>query len=95
MAFVNSGGGCNRPGQRVRLTGGVHASYISQIKAAGADVIPSIGGWSGQQARPELRHRGPTWPARTEGDHAFGLKAIDIDIENTDDVENTAVQDRS
>ena len=95
MAFVNSGGGCNPAwDSESGLTGGVHASYISQIKAAGADVIPSIGGWSGNKLGPNCATANDLAGAYQKVINAFGLKAIDIDIENTDEFENTAVQDK-
>src|SRR5690606_39537518 len=53
MAFILSGGGCtpawdgNRP-----LLGGADAQAIAQIRAAGGDVLPSIGGWSGNKLGP-------------------------------------------
>ncbi|GGQ39280.1 carbohydrate-binding protein [Couchioplanes azureus] len=76
------------------LTGGVHESTINAIKAAGGSVVPSIGGWQGNKLGPNC----PT-PEALAGAYqrvidTFGLKAIDIDIENTDEFENTVVQDR-
>ncbi len=95
MAFVNSGGGCNPAwDSESGLTGGVHASYIAQIKAAGADVIPSIGGWSGNKLGPNCATTTDLAGAYQKVINAFGLKAIDLDIENTDEFENTAVQDK-
>ncbi len=94
MAFVLASG-CNPVWDgESGLTGGVHASYISQIKAAGADVIPSIGGWSGNKLGPNCTTVDALAGAYQKVINAFGLKAIDIDIENTDEFENTAVQDR-
>ncbi|GAA2681544.1 glycosyl hydrolase family 18 protein [Actinoplanes palleronii] len=94
MAFVLANG-CNPVWDgESGLTGGVHASYISQIKAAGADVIPSIGGWSGNKLGPNCTTVDALAGAYQKVINAFGLKAIDIDIENTDEFENTAVQDR-
>jgi chitinase len=72
----------------------VHASYIAQIKAAGADVIPSIGGWSGTKLGPNCATATDLAGAYQKVINAFGLKAIDLDIENTDEFENTAVQDK-
>ena len=94
MAFVLANG-CNPVWDgESGLTGGVHASYISQIKAAGADVIPSIGGWSGNKLGPNCGTVDALAGAYQKVINAFGLKAIDIDIENTDEFENTAVADR-
>ncbi|MFI5889105.1 carbohydrate-binding protein [Actinoplanes sp. NPDC051513] len=95
MAFVLASNGCNPAWDgEGGLTGGVHASYISQIKAAGADVVPSIGGWSGNKLGPNCTTTAALAGAYQKVIDAFGLKAIDIDIENTDEFENTAVQDR-
>ena len=97
MAFVLASGGCT-PGlgrqpaaDRRRAT----QTAINQIRAAGGDVVPSFGGWQRQQARPELLHRASALAgAYQKVIDAYGLKAIDIDIENTDEFENEAVQDR-
>ena len=94
MAFVLANG-CNPVWDgEGGLTGGVHASYISQIKAAGADVIPSVGGYSGNKLGPNCGSVDALAGAYQKIINAFGFKAIDIDIENTDEFENTAVQDR-
>nr|WP_296064687.1 glycosyl hydrolase family 18 protein [uncultured Actinoplanes sp.] len=95
MAFVLAGNGCNPVWDgEGGLTGGVHASTISAIRAAGADVIPSIGGWSGNKLGPNCSTADALAGAYQKVIDAFGLKAIDIDIENTDEFENVAVQDR-
>jgi chitinase len=95
MAFVNASNGCNPAWDgESGLTGGVHASTIAAIKAAGADVVPSIGGWSGNKLGPNCATPDALAGAYQKIIDAFGLKAIDIDIENTDEFENAAVQDR-
>jgi hypothetical protein len=76
------------------LTGGVHASTIAAIRAAGGDVVPSIGGWSGNKLGPNCSTPEALAGAYQKVIDAFGLKAIDIDIENTDEFENYAVADR-
>jgi hypothetical protein len=95
MAFILSAGGC-APGWdgNAPLTGGVHASTINAIRAAGGDVIPSIGGWSGNKLGPNCSTPQALAGAYQQVINAFGLKAIDVDIENTDEFENEAVQDR-
>jgi Cellulose binding domain/Fibronectin type III domain/Glycosyl hydrolases family 18 len=95
MAFILSAGGCV-PGWdgNAPLTGGVHASTINAIRAAGGDVIPSIGGWSGNKLGPNCATPQALAGAYQQVINAFGLKAIDVDIENTDEFENEAVQDR-
>ncbi|MEV6843198.1 chitinase [Actinoplanes sp. NPDC051411] len=95
MAFVLAGNGCNPAWDgEGGLTGGVHASTIAAIKAAGADVIPSIGGYSGNKLGPNCTTVDALAGAYQKVIDAFGLKAIDVDIENTDEFENYAVQDR-
>jgi Cellulose binding domain/Glycosyl hydrolases family 18/Fibronectin type III domain len=95
MAFVLSGGGCvpawdgNRP-----LTGGVDASTIAQIRAAGGDIVPSFGGWSGNKLGPNCGTPQALAGAYQQVINAYGLRAIDIDIENSDEFENEVVQDR-
>jgi hypothetical protein len=76
------------------LTGGVHASTINAIRAAGGDVVPSFGGYSGNKLGPNCSTPELLAGAYQKVIDAFGLKAIDIDIENTDEFENFTVQDR-
>jgi chitinase len=76
------------------LTGGAHASTINAIRAAGGDVVPSIGGWSGNKLGPNCATPELLAGAYQKVIDAFALKAIDIDIENSDEFENPTVQDR-
>ena len=76
------------------LTGGVHASTINAIKAAGGSVVPSVGGWQGNKLGPNCSTPEALAGAYQKVIDAFGLQAIDIDIENYDEFENTVVQDR-
>jgi chitinase len=76
------------------LTGGAHASTINAIRAAGGDVVPSFGGWSGNKLGPNCATPDLLAGAYQKVIDAFGLRAIDIDIENTDEFENPTVQDR-
>jgi chitinase len=95
MAFVLASNGCNPAWDgESGLTGGVHASTIAAIKQAGADVVPSFGGWQGNKLGPNCTTVDALAGAYQKVINQFGLKAIDIDIENTDEFENTAVQDR-
>jgi hypothetical protein len=95
IAFVLSGGGCTPAWDGTGpLTGGAHAATISAIRAAGGDVIPSIGGWSGNKLGPNCSSARALAGAYQQVINAFGLKAIDVDIENSDEFENEAVQDR-
>ncbi|SBT50578.1 cellulose binding domain-containing protein [Micromonospora narathiwatensis] len=95
IAFVLSGGGCTPAWDGSGpLTGGAHANTIAAIRAAGGDVIPSFGGWSGNKLGPNCSSASALAGAYQQVINAYGLKAIDIDIENTDEFENEAVQDR-
>jgi hypothetical protein len=95
MAFVLSSGGCNPAWDGSRpLTGGVDQQAINAIRAAGGDVIPSFGGWSGNKLGPNCSTPQALAGAYQQVINAYGLKAIDIDIENFDEFENEAVQDR-
>ncbi|MFJ8332192.1 carbohydrate binding domain-containing protein [Streptomyces sp. NPDC094437] len=93
MAFVLDSGGCtpawdgNRP-----LTGGVDQTAINQIRAAGGDIVPSFGGWQGSKLGATCSSASALAGALQKVIDAYGLKAIDMDIENTDEFENEAVQ---
>src|SRR5919107_5441906 len=76
------------------LTGGVHASTINAIRAAGGDVVPSFGGYSGNKLGPNCATPELLADAYQRVIDAFALRAIDIDIENYDEFENYTVQDR-
>ncbi|WFF05916.1 glycosyl hydrolase family 18 protein [Micromonospora sp. WMMD1076] len=76
------------------LTGGVHESWINQAKAAGATKVPSIGGWQGNKLGPNCATPEALAGAYQKVINTFGLKAIDIDIENYDEFENYTVADR-
>jgi hypothetical protein len=95
MAFMLSGGGCspawdgNRP-----LTGGVDQAAINQIRAAGGDVEISFGGWQGNKLGPNCSSASALAGAIQQVINAYNLKYVDMDIENTDEMENATVQDR-
>ncbi|MEV5961754.1 cellulose binding domain-containing protein [Kribbella sp. NPDC051952] len=95
MAFVLSGGGCSPAWDSTRpLQGGADANAIAAIRAAGGDVVPSFGGWSGNKLGPNCGTPEALAGAYQQVINAYNLKAIDIDIENSDEFENEAVQDR-
>jgi hypothetical protein len=95
MAFVLSDGGCSPAWDGSRpLTGGADQAAIDEIRAAGGDIVPSFGGWSGNKLGPNCESPEALAGAYQEVIDAYGLSAIDIDIENTDEFENEAVQDR-
>ena len=95
MAFILSSGGCNPAWDGSRpLSGSADANAISQIRSAGGDIVPSFGGWSGNKLGPNCSTPDALAGAYQKVINAYGLKAIDIDIENTDEFENNTVQDR-
>jgi hypothetical protein len=95
MAFMLSGGGCTPAwdGNRA-LTGGADQQAINAIRAAGGEVQISFGGWSGNKLGPNCATPQALAGAYQQVINAYGLKYIDIDIENSDEFENEAVQDR-
>ncbi|MGW1273645.1 carbohydrate binding domain-containing protein [Streptomyces sp. NPDC002491] len=95
MAFVLDGGGCNPlwDGNRA-LAGGVDQSVINQIRSAGGDIVPSFGGWQGSKLGANCSSASALAGALQKVIDAYSLKAIDMDIENTDEFENEAVQAR-
>jgi Ricin-type beta-trefoil lectin domain len=95
MAFMLSGGGCTPMWDSARpLTGGVDQQVINQIRANGGDIEISFGGWSGNKLGPNCSSASALAGAYQQVINAYNLKYIDVDIENTDEFENEAVQDR-
>jgi chitodextrinase len=95
LAFMLSGGGCTPMWDSQRpLTGGVDQQNINAIRAAGGDVEVSFGGWQGNKLGPNCSSASALAGAYQQVINAYKLKAIDIDIENTDEFENATVQDR-
>ncbi|MFD9316475.1 fibronectin type III domain-containing protein [Streptomyces sp. NPDC060053] len=95
MAFMLDGGGCNPMWDSNRpLTGGVDQSVINQVRSAGGDIVPSFGGWQGSKLGANCSSAGALAAALQKVIDAYSLKAIDMDIENTDEFENEAVQAR-
>ncbi|MFF5337725.1 carbohydrate binding domain-containing protein [Streptomyces sp. NPDC013181] len=95
MAFILAQNGCNPSWDSQRpLLGGQDEAAIKAIRAAGGDIVPSIGGWSGNKLGPNCSTTEALAGAYQKVIDAYRLKAIDIDIENTDEFENAAVQDR-
>nr|BFD87766.1 chitinase [Streptomyces sp. Xyl84] len=82
LAFVLSNGYCNPQWDGSRpLTGGVDQQTINTVRAAGGDVIPSFGGWSGNKLESSCGSAGELANAYQKLISTYGLKAIDIDIE--------------
>ncbi|MFF7333076.1 carbohydrate binding domain-containing protein [Streptomyces sp. NPDC090306] len=95
MAFMLDQGGCNPAWDGSRpLTGGTDQTVINQIRAAGGDVVPSFGGWQGSKLGANCSTASALAGALQKVISAYSLKAIDMDIENTDEFENEAVQAR-
>ncbi|WP_407564680.1 carbohydrate binding domain-containing protein [Streptomyces sp. 184] len=95
MAFILAQNGCNPAWDSQRpLNGGADQTAINAIRAAGGDIVPSIGGWSGNKLGPNCSTAEALAGAYQKVIDAYDLKAIDVDIENTDEFENATVQDR-
>ncbi|MGW4986129.1 glycosyl hydrolase family 28 protein [Streptomyces mirabilis] len=85
LAFVLSDGSCNPKWDGSRpLTGGNDQSKINAIRAAGGDVVVSVGGWSGAKLGEKCSSASALAGAYQKVVNAYGLKVIDIDIENTE-----------
>ncbi|HEY3681646.1 MAG TPA: chitinase [Streptosporangiaceae bacterium] len=94
LAFLNSGGGCDATwdGQRP-LTGGTDEDAINKIRGAGGDVIPSVGGWNGTKLGDVCGDANALAGAYGKVVDGLKLKAIDLDVENTE-MDNNATQDK-
>lgn len=93
MAFVLDSGGCTPSWDGSRpLTGGADQSAINQIRSAGGDIVPSFGGWQGSKLGANCSSASALAGAIQKVIDAYSLKSIDMDIENTDEFENEAVQ---
>ncbi|THA79319.1 chitinase [Streptomyces sp. A0642] len=95
LAFVLSNGYCNPQWDGSRpLAGGVDQQTVNTVRAAGGDVIPSFGGWSGNKLESSCSSAGELAGAYQKVINAYGLKAIDIDIE-ADAYASATVQQRT
>ncbi|MGI8667127.1 MAG: ricin-type beta-trefoil lectin domain protein [Jatrophihabitans sp.] len=95
LAFVLSNGSCNPQWDGSRaLTGGVDQATIARIRGAGGDVVPSFGGYSGNKLESSCTSAAALAGAYQKVINAYGLKAIDIDIE-ADAYSNATVQQRT
>ncbi|MFC9279816.1 lectin [Streptomyces collinus] len=95
LAFVLSNGYCNPQWDGGRpLTGGVDQQTVNTVRAGGGDVIPSFGGYSGNKLESSCSSAGELAAAYQKVINAYGLKAIDIDIE-ADAYSSTTVQQRT
>ncbi|MEV5715542.1 ricin-type beta-trefoil lectin domain protein [Amycolatopsis mediterranei] len=95
LAFILSNGYCNPQWDGGRaLTGGVDQTTITTVRAGGGDVIPSFGGYSGNKLESSCGSAGELAAGYQKVINAYGLKAIDIDIE-ADAYSNPTVQQRT
>jgi hypothetical protein len=95
LAFVLSNGYCTPQWDGGRaLTGGVDQNTVNAIRAGGGDVIPSFGGYSGNKLESSCGTAGELAAGYQKVINAYGLKAIDIDIE-ADAYSNPTVQQRT
>ncbi|GLZ35906.1 chitinase [Lentzea sp. NBRC 105346] len=93
LAFILSDGTCNPKWDGSRSLTGSDATLIKNIRAAGGDIVPSFGGWSGKKLGQYCSSASALAGAYQKVISAYGLKAIDIDIE-AQEFENNATQDR-
>ncbi len=85
LAFILSDGGCNPKWDGSRaLKGGSDEAAIKSIRAAGGDVVVSVGGWSGTKLGEKCAGAAALAGAYQKVIDAYRLKALDIDIENTE-----------
>ncbi|MFF3458315.1 chitinase [Streptomyces sp. NPDC002730] len=85
LAFILSDGGCNPKWDGSRaLKGGSDESAIKSIRAAGGDIVVSVGGWSGAKLGEKCSSATALAGAYQKVIDAYKLKAFDIDIENTE-----------
>ncbi|MFF1422882.1 chitinase [Streptomyces sp. NPDC058280] len=95
MAFVLDAGGCDPRWDGSRpLTGGVDQETVDTVRGAGGDVVPSFGGASGAKLEQRCADAGALAGAYQKVIDAYGLKAIDIDIEG-DAYNDPAVQQKT
>ncbi|WP_314172473.1 chitinase [Streptomyces winkii] len=82
LAFILSRGTCEPrwDGERP-LTGGADARTVRAVRKAGGDVVPSFGGGSGHKLEESCPDAESLAAAYQKVIDAYGLKAIDVDIE--------------
>jgi hypothetical protein len=85
LAFVLAHKGCHPEWDGSRpLLGGSDASAIAAVRAAGGDVGVSVGGWSGTKLGAACKSAAALTAAYQQVVSAYGLSALDIDIEHTE-----------
>ncbi|MFD5703063.1 chitinase [Streptomyces lasiicapitis] len=94
LAFILSDGGCNPAWDGSRpLKGGSDESAIKSIRAAGGDIVVSVGGWSGAKLGEKCSSATALAGAYQKVIDAYKLRAFDVDIENTE-FNNPSVRQR-
>ena len=93
LAFVLSDGGCAPAWGGYRPLSGDAAGVVRQIQAAGGEVVVSFGGWSGHKLGEHCATPGALAAAYQRVIDAYGLRAIDVDIEASE-LTDPAAQDR-
>jgi hypothetical protein len=84
MAFMLNSGNCDPKWDGSRaLTGGADQTAINTIRANGGDVVVSFGGAAGPWLEHSCTSASALAAAYQKVINAYGLKAIDIDIEGT------------
>ena len=85
LAFVLSHGKCDPEWNGEEpLLGGAEQAAIESIRAAGAEVDVSFGGWSGHKLGNACASAAALARAYQKVIAAYALKAIDVDIEHTE-----------
>jgi hypothetical protein len=95
LAFILSNGGCTPmwSGGTTVAADTQLAAKIAQIRAAGGDVMPSVGGFNGQKLGERCADGASLASAYQQVIDRYALHAIDFDIESTE-FESAAAQDR-
>lgn len=82
LAFVLDGGDCDPRWDGGRpLNGGVDEQTVDAVRAGGGDIVPSFGGASGAKLEERCADAQALAGAYQKVIDAYGLHAIDIDIE--------------
>lgn len=94
LAFILSNRTCNPLWDGNRPLNGADITRVNQIRAAGGDAVPSIGGWSGNKLGTYCSTAQDLAGAYVKVIDAGKFTAIDLDVENNDEFKNAAVQDK-
>jgi chitinase len=81
LAFLLSDGSCAAKWDGERSLTGSDYTHIKEIRAAGGDVVPSFGGASGNKLGQKCSSASALASAYQKVVSLYGLRAIDVDIE--------------